>query len=99
MHLPDPRNEPAGRWDELSASRRVGEINAPTLIQIDDLEYLTALPLWSAMREEGKAIEMHVFPKDTHFLMQPIHRLVNYEHRSEERRVGEEGRSRWWPDH
>ncbi len=79
MHLPDPRNDPTGRWDELSVSRRAREINAPTLIQIDDLEYLSALPLWSAMREEGKAIEMYVFPKDTHRLMQPIHRLVNYE--------------------
>jgi dipeptidyl aminopeptidase/acylaminoacyl peptidase len=78
-HLPDPRNDPTGRWDAMSVSHRAREINAPTLIQIDDLEYLTALPLWSAMREEGKAIEMHVFPKDTHFLMQPIHRLVNYE--------------------
>jgi len=79
MHLPDPRNDPTGRWDEISVSPRAREINAPTLIQVDDQEYLSALPLWSAMHEEGKAIEMHVFPGDTHMFMQPAHMLVNFE--------------------
>jgi hypothetical protein len=63
----------------MSVARRARVINTPTLIQINDTEYLSALPLWSAMREEGKAIEMHVFPKDTHRLIQPIHMLVNDE--------------------
>jgi hypothetical protein len=31
------------------------------------------------MHEEGKAIEMHVFPEDVHMLIQPIHMLVNFE--------------------
>jgi dipeptidyl aminopeptidase/acylaminoacyl peptidase len=79
LHLPDPRNDPTGRWDELSASHRAREINTPTLIQADDTEYLGALPLWSAMHEERKAIEMHVFPEDEHLLIQPIHMLVNAE--------------------
>jgi hypothetical protein len=60
-------------------AQRAREINTPTLIQVDDAEYLTALPLWSAMRDEGKAIEMHVFPQDDHVLVQPIHMLVNFE--------------------
>ena len=79
MHLPDPRNDPTGRWDEMSVSHRAREINTPTLIQVDDQEYLSALPLWSAMHEEGKAVEMHVFPEDTHMLMQPAHMLINFE--------------------
>jgi dienelactone hydrolase len=79
FHLPDPRYDPAGRWDEMSVSHRAREINTPTLIQVDDQEYLNALPLWGAMHDEGKAIEMHVFPDDTHMLMQPIHMLVNFE--------------------
>lgn len=79
MKLPDPRNDPTGRWDEISVSHRAREINTPTLIQADDSEYLNALPLWSAMHEEGKAIEMHVFPEDVHMLIQPIHMLVNFE--------------------
>jgi len=79
MHLPDPRNDPTGRWDEMSVSHRAREINTPTLIQVNDTEYLFALPLWSAMHEEGKAIEMHVFPDEEHVLTQPIHMLVNFE--------------------
>jgi dipeptidyl aminopeptidase/acylaminoacyl peptidase len=79
MNLPDPRNDPAGRWNELSASTRAREINTPTLIQADDSEYLSALPLWTAMHEEGKTIEMHVFPGEAHQLIQPIHMLLNYE--------------------
>jgi dipeptidyl aminopeptidase/acylaminoacyl peptidase len=80
LQLPDPRNDPTGRWDQLSVSRRAGEINTPTLIQTDVAGgYLGALTLWSAMRDEGKAIEMHVFPEDAHQLIQPVHMLVNYE--------------------
>jgi hypothetical protein len=79
LHMPDPRNDPMGKWNEMSVARKARDINTPTLIQVDDLEYLFALPLWSAMHEEGKPIEMHIFPKETHSLMQPTHRLVNYE--------------------
>jgi hypothetical protein len=79
FHLPDPRNDPTGRWDELSVAHRAREINTPTLIQTDDCEYLLTLPFWSAMRAEGKPIEMHVFPEESHLLVQPIHMLVNFE--------------------
>ena len=72
LHLPDPRHDPAGRWDEMSVSHRARLINTPTLIEADGSEYLNALPLWSAMRDEGKAIEMQVFPDDTHLLTQPV---------------------------
>jgi hypothetical protein len=79
MQMPDPRYDPAGRWEEMSVSHRARQINTPTLIQADEAEYLGALPLWSAMHEEGKAVEMHVFPEEAHMLVQPIHRLVNFE--------------------
>jgi hypothetical protein len=79
MHMPDPRNDPTGRWDEMSVARRAREINTPTLIQDEDAEYLSALPLWSAMHDEGKAVEMYVFPEEAHLLVQPIHTLVNSE--------------------
>jgi dienelactone hydrolase len=79
MNLPDPHHDPTGRWDEISVSRRAREINTPTLIQADDTEYLESLPLWSAMHEEGKPIEMDVFPDETHQLIQPTHMLKNYE--------------------
>ncbi|MGB6353911.1 MAG: prolyl oligopeptidase family serine peptidase [Steroidobacteraceae bacterium] len=79
MHLPDPRKGPGGRWDQLSVASRAQYINTPTLIQEDSGEYQGALPLWSAMRDAGKPIEMYVFPDEGHSLIQPIHRLVNYE--------------------
>jgi dipeptidyl aminopeptidase/acylaminoacyl peptidase len=80
LQLPDLRNDPTGKWDELSASHHARDINTPTLIQTDVAGgHLGALPLWSAMRREGKAIEMHIFPEDTHALIQPIHMLVNFE--------------------
>jgi hypothetical protein len=79
MNLPDPRNDPQGKWDAISVSHHARDINTPILLQLDDSEYLGALPLWSAMREEDKAIEMDVFPEETHQLMQPIHMLVNFE--------------------
>jgi hypothetical protein len=80
MGLPDPRNDPKGRWNEMSAAQRARDINTPTLIQTDVAGgYLGALPFWSALRDADKAIEMYVFPEDTHFLTQPIHTLVNFE--------------------
>lgn len=79
MQMPDPRNDPTHRWGAMSAAQRAREINTPTLLQLDDAEYLSALPLWSAMREEGKAIEMHIFPEEAHLLAHPIHTLVNFQ--------------------
>jgi dipeptidyl aminopeptidase/acylaminoacyl peptidase len=79
LHMPDPRNDPTGRWDKMSVARRARDIDTPTLLQTNDTEYLFSLPLYSAMLEERKPIEMHVFPGETHALIQPVHRLVNYE--------------------
>lgn len=79
LHMPDPRHDPAGRWDEMSVAKKAAAINTPILIQEDDTEYWNALPLWSALREEGKAVEMYVFPKEPHRLIQPVHQLVNFE--------------------
>jgi hypothetical protein len=79
LHMPDPRTDPGGRWDKMSVARRARDIDTPTLLQTNDTEYLFSLPLYGAMIEEGKPIEMHVFPEETHALIQPVHRLVNYE--------------------
>jgi hypothetical protein len=77
--LPDPRSDPLRKWDAASVALRASEIDTPTLIQNNDTEYLFALPMYSAMLEERKPIEMYVFPQETHRLIQPVHRLVNYE--------------------
>ena len=77
--LPDPRNDPEGKWDAISVVRRARDINTPTLFEADDSEFLTTLPLWGAMHQEGKAVEMRVFPKETHVLRQPVHQRANFE--------------------
>jgi dipeptidyl aminopeptidase/acylaminoacyl peptidase len=79
LGMPDPRNDPTGKWDAISVVRRARDINTPTLFEEDDTEYLTTLPLWSAMHEEGKPVEMRVFPKETHQLRQPVHQRMNFE--------------------
>ena len=78
-HMPDPRNDPSGRWDEMSVANKAAHINTPILFQTGDTEYLLALPLWSALHQEHKAVEMFVFPRETHRLIQPVHQLINFE--------------------
>jgi len=79
INMPDPKNDPMGRWADMSVSMRVAQIDTPTLIDNNDSEYLLALPFWSAMRNAKKPIEMYVFPDETHVLWQPIHQLINYD--------------------
>lgn len=77
--MPDPNADPTGLWDSISAARAAGQVRAPVLIQVNDTEYLRALKFWSALRENGRAVEMYVFPRETHLLIQPVHQLVNIE--------------------
>ena len=60
-------------------AERAGQIRCPLLLQPDDAEYLSALPLWSAMRDARRPVEMFVFPEETHALYQPIHQRANFE--------------------
>lgn len=77
--LGDPHRDTAGRWNELSVANKAADINTPVLIQASDTEYLTSLPMWSAMRDAEKAVEMHVFPEAPHRLMHPAQQWMNFE--------------------
>ena len=79
FHLPDPRYDPAARWDEVSVANKAASIKTPTLLQVSDTEYLSSLPMWSALHQEHKAVEMYVFPRETHRLIQPVHQVINFE--------------------
>lgn len=79
FHMPDPRDDTTGRWDEMSVVNKAARINTPLLLQVSDTEYLGTLPLWSALHQEHKAVEMYVFPRETHRLIQPAHQLMNFE--------------------
>jgi dipeptidyl aminopeptidase/acylaminoacyl peptidase len=80
LHMPDPHDDPGDRWGKMSSANKAQDIDTRVLIQASDTEYLgSSLSFWSAMHEYHKAIEMYVFPRETHLLSQPIHQLVNDE--------------------
>jgi hypothetical protein len=66
-------------WHEVSASLRAGHVNASVLIEANDTEYLGSLPFYSALKERNAAVEMHVFPREQHQLIEPVHRFVNFQ--------------------
>jgi dipeptidyl aminopeptidase/acylaminoacyl peptidase len=67
------------RFQRLSATLNVERIHAPLLIHAPDAEYIMALPLYSAMRDWGKPVEMWIYPNEYHEKIQPRHRLSVYD--------------------
>lgn len=63
--------------DRLSVAANAHRIRAPILVQAADSEYSWALPGFAALEENGNAIEMIVFPNETHVLHQPVHKYIN----------------------
>src|SRR3546814_13164503 len=49
------------------------------LIQASEDEYLLALETFTALRENGKPVDMFVYPNEHHIKWQPAHRLAVYE--------------------
>ncbi|WP_324072150.1 Atxe2 family lasso peptide isopeptidase [Sphingopyxis sp.] len=66
-------------WKPGSIIQNAGEIDTPLLMQLADREYLTAIDGFAALREQGKSVDMYVFPNEYHNKWQPLHRLVVYE--------------------
>jgi dipeptidyl aminopeptidase/acylaminoacyl peptidase len=67
------------RFQRLSATENVERIHTPLLIHAPDSEYLMALPLYAAMRDRKKPVEMWIYPNEYHVKVQPRHRLSVYE--------------------
>ncbi|MFN2385685.1 MAG: prolyl oligopeptidase family serine peptidase, partial [Thermoanaerobaculia bacterium] len=67
------------RFDRLSATANVEKIHTPLLLNVPDNEYLTSLPLYSAMRAWKKPVEMWVYANEYHQKIQPKHRYSVYE--------------------
>lgn len=65
-------------WRPQAISRSVAAITTPLLIQQADREALFALETFTALREAGKPVELHVFPDEYHYKWQPAHRLAVY---------------------
>lgn len=67
------------RWRRISPEFHAKNINTPILIQTPDRELLSAVPSHEALKDAGKPVEMHVFPKEYHIKTQPVHRSAVYE--------------------
>ena len=59
--------------------RNAAAIDTPLLMHLADREYLTAIDVFAALREQGQPVDMYVFPDEYHNKWQPLHRLAVYE--------------------
>lgn len=66
-------------WKPISLVLNVDRVTAPILIQNADSEYEGGLDVVETYRHRGRAIELHVFPDETHVKWQPAHRQAMYE--------------------
>lgn len=67
-----------GFWKPISLLENVDTIRAPILIQVADSEYEGGLDVVEAFSHRGKALELFVFPEETHYKWQPPHREAIY---------------------
>lgn len=75
---PATRDDPLF-WKPYSMALNARDMNVPLLIQASEDEYLLSLETFTALRENGKPVDMYVFPKEHHIKWQPAHRLAIYE--------------------
>ncbi|MBA3896363.1 MAG: Atxe2 family lasso peptide isopeptidase [Sphingomonadaceae bacterium] len=66
-------------WRPFSMAINARDMNVPLLIQAADDEYLLALETFTALRENGKPVDMFVYPHEHHIKWQPAHRLAVYD--------------------
>lgn len=77
--FPPATSDDRGFWEPGSMIRNAASIDTPLLMQLADREYLTAIDVFAALREQGKPVDMYVFPDEYHNKWQPRHRLAIYE--------------------
>jgi dipeptidyl aminopeptidase/acylaminoacyl peptidase len=65
-------------WRPMSLALNARKIDTPLLMQLSDDEHLLALEAFTALREQYKPVELHVFPDEHHVKWQPAHRLAIY---------------------
>jgi hypothetical protein len=78
MGLPAPRDDPA-LWRSISPAHNAAKIDTALLMLPPESEYLLAVPLFKAMRDAGKPVDMFVFPNEGHVVRrQPSHIYWRY---------------------
>ena len=63
----------------MSLVLNADRIEVPILIQTGDSEYEGGLDVVETLSHRGKAIELYVFPDESHVKWQPAHRRAMYE--------------------
>jgi dipeptidyl aminopeptidase/acylaminoacyl peptidase len=76
--IPNPDADTHDFWRGLSVGLNAARIDAPLLLQVADREILAETHTVTALSENHKAVEMHVFPDEYHIKTQPIHRYSVY---------------------
>jgi dipeptidyl aminopeptidase/acylaminoacyl peptidase len=66
-------------WQKFSISLNASKVRAPVLMEFNDNEAPGILGFHSALRRNGKAVELYVYPNDGHIFVQPAHRLASME--------------------
>ncbi len=79
MGYPKLTDTSSGFWKAMSLRLNATRVRAPILMQLPDDEYLGALEGFGALREQGKPVELYVFPNEHHVKWQPAHRAAEYQ--------------------
>ena len=79
MGYPPATQDKPGFWRAMSLARNAARIDTPLLMQLADNEFRLALEAFGALHEQGKPVEMHVYPDEFHVKWQPAHRRAVYE--------------------
>jgi dipeptidyl aminopeptidase/acylaminoacyl peptidase len=78
MGYPGATEDGHAFWREMSLAENAARIDTPLLMQLSDNEFRLALEAYAALREQGKPVEMYVYPDEFHTKDQPIHRQAVY---------------------
>lgn len=70
--------ETPDRWKLLSAALNVDRVKAPLLMQMPEQEARLVSELHARLTHSATPSELHVFPDEPHFKVQPRHKLAAY---------------------
>lgn len=74
--LTDPGS--AAFWKRAAIVLNTDRVNVPLLVQVSDYDLSCAQDTFTALREQKRPVEMHVFPGEFHVKWQPVHRVALY---------------------
>jgi dipeptidyl aminopeptidase/acylaminoacyl peptidase len=79
VDLESPDGDTLVRWQRISAGLNAHHISTPLLVNAADSEYIADMQLVNSLRDEGKPVEMFIYPDEHHIKNHPKHRFEIYE--------------------